>query len=212
MYAPDPRRAAAAAGAADQQIPVVITAGFPGRNKDAWHADWPNSATAKWLVNNNSWTDPSVPLYLSKGAYGTAATPGFSTQLVDVALGSVVDLVVVNNGLGSSPEVHPLHLHGYKFWVVGFGALPYPEDAATPARMNLDDPVLVDTFPLQTGYYAVLRFVASNPGVWHFHCHLLFHMMDGLQMALNVAEAHQPRPTRAWYDGQTLDQELCMRR
>ena len=55
----------------------------------------------------------------------------------------------------------------------------------------------------------MLRFVASNPGMWHFHCHLVTHMEEGLQVVFNVAEQHQPAPTDAWYDGQTLDRALC---
>jgi iron transport multicopper oxidase len=31
--------------------------------------------------------------------------------------------------------------------------------------------------------YFVVRFVADNPGVWFFHCHIDWHLMQGLAMA-----------------------------
>ena len=70
-------------------------------------------------------------------------------------------------------EYHPLHLHGYRFWVVASGPLPYNESAV---EYNLIDPLHVDTFPVRTGYYYVLRLRANNPGMWHLHCHLVYHM------------------------------------
>jgi hypothetical protein len=48
----------------------------------------------------------------------------------------------------------------------------------------------------------VLRFVADNPGMWHFHCHLIFHMIQGLQAVFNVGVEHQPEPPQSWYDAQ----------
>jgi len=202
---------------ADRVIPVVLTAGFAYTEKNGTFVkgvpgDSANPTTTKWLFNNNSWVDPSVPLYASKGKYGVSTAPHFETRVVPVKLGEVIDLVVVNSGLGSAPEEHPLHLHGYKFWVVGFGDLPYPIDQIERGEyppLNLDDPPLVDTFPMHTGKYAILRFVASNPGMWHLHCHLLEHMLSGLQMVLNVGEEHQPEPTAAWYAGHTYGGAVC---
>ena len=129
--------------------------------------------------------------------------------MVNIELGETIDIVVINNGLGSTPEIHPLHFHGYKFWVIAMADLPWPEHARERPAYNLDDPILIDTLPLATGKYAVLRFVATNPGVWHFHCHLVTHMGEGLQIVFNVGEEHQPTPTDAWYKGQTLNEALC---
>ena len=204
------------AKAPDREVPLVITAQFPGQQKRVWKAEWPDSPTAAWSFNNNTWADPTTPLYVSKGdpahSYARVANAGeraFGPQLVSVKLGETVDIVVINDGLGSTPEIHPLHFHGHKFWVVAMADLPWPVDQRERPPYNLDDPVLVDTLPVPTGQYAVLRFVASNPGMWHFHCHLVTHMEEGLQVVFNVAEEHQPAPTDAWYDGQTLDRALC---
>ncbi|KAH8077010.1 hypothetical protein JL720_10311 [Aureococcus anophagefferens] len=153
--------------------------------------------------------NPSPPARAADGRYGVERDAHYGTNVVDVPLGAVVDIVVVNNGLGSAPVQHPLHLHGYRFWVVDHGPLPYPENDAAAPRYNLDDPPYVDTFPVDTGFYAVLRFVADNPGMWHFHCHYLIHMVNGLSLVLNVGEDAQPEPPRAWWDGQTYGGYAC---
>ena len=34
------------------------------------------------------------------------------------------------------------------------------------------------------GGYAVVRFVADNPGWWHLHCHMAQHLQSGMGMVL----------------------------
>ena len=195
---------------ATREIPLVITAGFPfqqhsdHRIKRAEAVGPEVSPIAFWRINNNSWVDPSAPLYVTKGACCVSEARNYATYVERVAYGEVIDLVVVQNGFGSTPEIHPMHLHGNKFWVVASGELPYPGsvDALPEGDVNLDDPVYVDTFAVRTGRYYVLRWRADNPGMWHFHCHLLYHMQLGLQLVFNVAEERQPEPTDAYWAGQ----------
>lgn len=46
--------------------------------------------------------------------------------------------------------------------------------------------------------YAVLRFRADNPGVWLFHCHIMWHFATGMAMLIDVQgdlageAAHEP--------------------
>ena len=63
------------------------------------------------------------------------------------------------------------HLHGHHFWVLGTGLGHY--DPAT-AALNTANPPLRDTATLPQNGWVVLRFVADNPGLWIFHCHLLW--------------------------------------
>jgi len=37
-----------------------------------------------------------------------------------------------------------------------------------------------DTISVNPNSYAVIRFVADNPGVWLFHCHIEWHVVMGL--------------------------------
>ena len=54
-----------------------------------------------------------------------------------------------------------------------------------------------------------MRFVADNPGMWHFHCHLIVHMNIGLQMVFNVAEEKQAPPPADYFKAQTYDGAMC---
>ena len=133
------------------------------------------------------------------GTCCTSTEPHFETKVIDVPLNDVVDLVVVNNGLGSTAEIHPLHIHGYKFWVIATGTLPYPGSLDLIPERNVVDPLFADTYPIRTGRYYVLRLEATNAGMWHVHCHLLFHMFLGLQARLEsgfVRSAPFPHPRR----------------
>jgi FtsP/CotA-like multicopper oxidase with cupredoxin domain len=70
-----------------------------------------------------------------------------------------------------------------------------PTDTAGP--YDLSRAVLRDTVQIPRRGYAVLRFRADNPGVWLFHCHVMWHLAGGMAMvvdAMNGAdtEAHQP--------------------
>ena len=85
---------------------------------------------------------------------------------------------------------------------------PYRPDERPPV-FNLDDPPLKDTLAVRTGEYAILRFVADNPGMWHFHCHLIVHMNIGLQMVFNVAEEKQAPPPADYFKAQTYDGAMC---
>jgi len=79
-----------------------------------------------------------------------------------------------------------------------------PDDAPRDAERNVVDPLYADTFSMVGGSYYVLRVRFDNPGVWHFHCHYLVHMLHGLQVAFNVAPDDRPEPPAAWYDAQSL--------
>ena len=105
------------------------------------------STTSAWLINDVAWADPSAPLYLTKNrccAYESArasddaddGAPSYATHVIDVDYGEVVDLVVTV-GIGApSSIVHSLHLHGYRFWVVATGPLPFPEGGVDAASSS----------------------------------------------------------------------------
>lgn len=67
------------------------------------------------------------------------------------------------------PPAEPqLHLHGHWFWVMAQGR---PNAGTYNPSIPLNPtPILRDTATVNAGSYLVLRFVASNRGVWIFHC------------------------------------------
>jgi len=70
---------------------------------------------------------------------------------------------------------HPMHLHGV------FMELQNGQGAAQAPRKHT-----ISVPPFET-VEAHLTF--DEPGSWAFHCHLLFHMMTGMLVRVEVAEA-----------------------
>ncbi|KAJ5363571.1 Multicopper oxidase type 2 [Penicillium cataractarum] len=146
------------------------------------------------LLNNITYTAPKVPtLYTVKYA-GDLATDstvyGEYTHSIVLEQDEVVEVILSNQDTGT----HPFHLHGHNFQLLDryppYGANFYDYDAGTEfATFDSSNhtafptyPARRDTFVLPPGGYYVIRFVASNPGVWLFHCHIDWHMMQGLAM------------------------------
>lgn len=99
----------------------------------------------------------------------------------------VVQIVINNNDAG----IHPFHLHGHEFQVVS-RSVGYESYNYTPYNSSLSNreaesvmsmiPMRRDTAHVLPNGNMVIRFVANNPGVWIFHCHLEWHLEQGLAM------------------------------
>lgn len=101
----------------------------------------------------------------------------------------VVDLIIQNFDEGN----HPMHLHGHKFWVLaqGHGMFPGYESIGLKGHGQgvlddhegvLDNLIRRDVATAEGFGWLALRFVADNPGVWAFHCHMAWHSEAGLVM------------------------------
>jgi L-ascorbate oxidase len=53
---------------------------------------------------------------------------------------------------------------------------------------NLYRPILKDTVAVPTQGYVITRFIADNPGVWMFHCHLDSHSDSGMMLMIRVGD------------------------
>ncbi|XP_057512270.1 laccase-12-like [Actinidia eriantha] len=110
--------------------------------------------------------------------------PNSGTKLYKMKFGSKVQIVLQDTAI-FSVEDHPMHLHGYSFYVVGQGFGNFNPKLDT-AKFNLVDPPKRNTIDVPVGGWAVIRFVADNPGVWLMHCHIDAHLTWGLAMAFAV--------------------------
>ncbi|XP_042475440.1 laccase-5-like [Macadamia integrifolia] len=106
------------------------------------------------------------------------------TKLYKLKYGSRVQLVLQGTSIFTA-ENHPIHIHGYDFYILaqGFGNFNPKTDTS---KFNLVDPPLRNTVGVPVKGWAVIRFVADNPGVWLMHCHLDVHLNWGLGMAFLV--------------------------
>ncbi|GLJ26190.1 hypothetical protein SUGI_0502520 [Cryptomeria japonica] len=110
--------------------------------------------------------------------------PVRSTSAKVLRYNTAVEVILQGTNILVS-ESHPIHLHGYDFYIVGTGFGNY--DATTdPLKFNLVDPPMRNTLNLPVNGWAAIRFVADNPGTWLFHCHLDVHIGWGLAMVFVV--------------------------
>jgi L-ascorbate oxidase len=55
-------------------------------------------------------------------------------------------------------------------------------------KRNFDKPLLKDTIVFPTHGYAIIRFIADNPGFWLFHCHFDTHSDNGMTLIFKVGQ------------------------
>ncbi|KAK9153572.1 hypothetical protein Sjap_001052 [Stephania japonica] len=113
------------------------------------------------------------------------------TRLYRLAYNSTVQLVLQDTGV-ITPENHPVHLHGFNFFVVGRGSGNFNSNKDS-TNFNLVDPVERNTVGVPSGGWTAIRFRADNPGVWFMHCHLEVHTTWGLKMAFVVDNGKGPK-------------------
>ncbi|XP_071714152.1 laccase-17-like [Rutidosis leptorrhynchoides] len=170
----------------------------------------PNGTKFSASVNNVSFTMPTTALlqasYFEKtnGLFSTnfpafppttfnyTGTPpnntmvSHGTKVVVLPYNATVELVMQGTSIQGA-ENHPLHLHGFNFYVVGQGTGNF--NATTdPAKFNLVDPVERNTVGVPSGGWVAIRFRADNPGVWFMHCHIEIHLSWGLKMVWVVMD------------------------
>ncbi|PPS18988.1 hypothetical protein GOBAR_AA01580 [Gossypium barbadense] len=115
------------------------------------------------------------------------------TSITKVKFNSTVEMVMQNTAL-IGVENHPMHLHGFDFHVLaqGFGNFNPTTDTL---KYNLFNPQMRNTISVPVGGWAVIRFVANNPGAWFMHCHFDGHNSVGLSTAFIVENGPTPDTT-----------------
>ncbi|URE12890.1 Multicopper oxidase [Musa troglodytarum] len=111
-------------------------------------------------------------------------------RLKKVKYNATVEIVLQNTAI-EVPENHPMHLHSFNFFVLAQGFGNYNATAAV-SNYNLVDPQVRNTIAVPAGGWAVIRFVANNPGVWFMHCHFDIHLALGLGTAIVVENGNTP--------------------
>ena len=90
-------------------------------------------------------------------------------RLARVERNQVVSIDVWND----SRWAHAMHFHGHHFWI-------QTDSGAYLSGMR-------DTYLFDPGERAQLVFVADNPGLWLFHCHMLEHHAAGMGAVIEVS-------------------------
>ncbi|XP_031276855.1 laccase-17-like [Pistacia vera] len=154
---------------------AILQSYFFGQNNGVYTADFP--------------INPPIPFnYTGTPPNNTNVSNG--TRTVVLRFNTSVELVLQDTSILGA-ESHPLHLHGYNFFVVGLGFGNYDPNN-DPKKFNLVDPMQRNTAGVPAGGWIAIRFFADNPGVWLMHCHLDVHTSWGLRMAWIVLDGPQP--------------------
>ncbi|GKV01086.1 hypothetical protein SLEP1_g13675 [Rubroshorea leprosula] len=154
---------------------ALLQAHFSGQSHSVYTTDFPSDPV---ILFNYTGTPPNNTM-VSNG-----------TKLMVLPFNTSVELVMQDTSILGA-ESHPLHLHGFNFFVVGqgFGNFDPNKD---PKNFNLVDPVERNTIGVPSGGWVAIRFLADNPGVWFMHCHLEVHTSWGLKMAWIVLDGKLP--------------------
>ncbi|KAI5059105.1 hypothetical protein GOP47_0025424 [Adiantum capillus-veneris] len=162
----------------------------------------------KWAINNISLALPSTPylqafIYDLDDAYvdqSSATTYDQSYNIsmppenVNATMASsfyklhfwhTIDVVLQNANtlFPGNSMIHPWHLHGHDFWIIGQGIGKFDPEK-DPSNYNLQDPPLRNTVPLFPYGWVTLRFTANNIGAWLLHCNIEPHFLMGMGVVL----------------------------
>ncbi|WP_411813120.1 multicopper oxidase family protein [Chryseobacterium scophthalmum] len=92
---------------------------------------------------------------------------------IPVKKGEILRIKLINNSMMR----HPMHLHGFDFRVLN-------ENGSQAPLKNV-----LDIMPMETD---IIEFVANTEGDWFFHCHILYHMMAGMNRVFAVGDYKNP--------------------
>lgn len=150
-------------------------------SSETWEVDEPASVSNndegyfRWNLNETSmevdWEDPTLlQIYNGNTTYAT------DDAVVSLSSEDAWAYVIISTTLAVP---HPIHLHGFDFFVLAQGSGTYTSGTTT---LNLDNPPRRDTAMLPASGYLVLAFETDNPGAWLMHCHIGWHTSEGFAM------------------------------
>ncbi|KAF7143308.1 hypothetical protein RHSIM_Rhsim05G0203900 [Rhododendron simsii] len=113
-----------------------------------------------------------------------------STKVTKLKFNSTVEIVFQNTALAGK-QSHPIHLHGFNFYVLAQGFGNY-DPVNGPKMFNVVNPQIRNTVGVSVGGWTVIRFRANNPGVWLMHCHFDTHLSWGLATVFLVEDGPTP--------------------
>ncbi|ORX89060.1 hypothetical protein K493DRAFT_306084 [Basidiobolus meristosporus CBS 931.73] len=171
-----------------------------------------DNGAIRMYLNNLTFEEPMSPVLLdlydgTRSRYPDYQkinrTDGYDSarRTIPVKLNEVIQIVIQNTATTTGRcDQHPFHLHGHSFFDVGGGNGLYSPQELSNQVKAISAPLLRDVVSVYPetdspdlkyapgtpcGWRAI-RFIADNPGVWVFHCHITAHMILGMQVLFEV--------------------------
>ncbi|KAF2471867.1 putative multicopper oxidase, type 1 [Lindgomyces ingoldianus] len=150
-----------------------------------------------WAVNftaiNVDWDKPTLE-YVKTG--NTSYPSVFN--LIEIPNEGIWSYWIIQETPGTLvPIPHPIHLHGHDFYVLGTGSGTF-DKSTSPSTLQYDNPIRRDTTFLPGGGWLAIGFPTDNPGAWLMHCHIAWHVADGLAVQFLESKSTMPLPDSAW--------------
>ncbi|KAL3776497.1 hypothetical protein HJC23_013240 [Cyclotella cryptica] len=149
-------------------------------------APWPETIVPGSVVLPEAPPNPwnyTEPVHESVGSYNKESEP----SMIPAVEGEIIEVILQNaRALNNVSEMHPWHLHGYSFYVIGRGNGVYDKENDM-SSYNLENPIRRDTVTLLPLGWTAIRFRATNVGVWTFHCTMTAHLLMGMETLLVVS-------------------------
>ncbi|TQN67917.1 Multicopper oxidase aurL2 [Colletotrichum shisoi] len=170
-----------------------------------------STQTILWEMNGLQWNETSTPYpgdqpyLINIYENGPSAIPNFTAAINNggwdpttltwpAKMGEVLEIIWHNTGSlvngGGGIDFHPMHAHGGHYWDIGSGNGTY-NATENEERLKNYNPVKRDTTNLyryaektKSGDIAGWRgwrLRVEDAGVWMIHCHILQHMVMGMQ-------------------------------
>jgi len=99
--------------------------------------------------------------------------PLYAADKILIKKGEIVRIIMNNNTMMH----HPMHLHGHFFRVIN------KNGDYSPLKHTVDVP------PFES---VTIEFAANEAGDWFFHCHVLYHMKQGMSRILSYGTPRNP--------------------
>ncbi|KAL7245773.1 hypothetical protein ACSBR2_001000 [Camellia fascicularis] len=143
-----------------------------------YDTDFPDFPT--WFYN---FTSDDLP--------NNTVIPTIGTKVRMFDYNETVEIVFQGTDVLAGAQNHPMHMHGHSFYVVGSGIGNF-DNETDPKSYNLIDPPELNTIRVPKNGWVTVRFIANNPGVWLWHCHLLRHLTWGMKTVFIVRNGETP--------------------
>ncbi|KAI3326116.1 multicopper oxidase [Xylariaceae sp. AK1471] len=131
----------------------------------------------KWTLNNNTflsdWGQPTLEKVLTPDSVFDP-----EENIITLNETNAWTYLIIESQLGL---VHPFHLHGHDFFVLGQEPMTTYTDVS---QLNLANPPRRDVAMLPASGFLAIAFQNDNPGVWLAHCHIGWHTSQGFALQL----------------------------
>ena len=146
---------------------------------------------------NIAWEKPTLQYVMD----GNSSYPASLDVLPTTSEGSW-NYWVVQQGPNMPPIPHPIHLHGKQLFITYFPYSPQVGGSklmmllghdyfvlgqgtgtwSSSSTLNWATPIRRDTATIPGGGWLAIAFASNNPGAWLMHCHIAWHVSEGLSV------------------------------